>query len=280
MIRCREITTGDLTAVADLLTCGFPEQSHPSWVRVLEILSERTSPARYPRYGYLLEIDRKPVGVLITIFSTAITDDDPETIRCCVSSWFVKPEFRSYATMLTSRALARPAVTYLNITPKQDTFRILEAQGYKRYCNGVFLAIPAVKLLSRAKVIMFDDRRHHGLKEFEAQLLSDHAKMGCFSVVCSTKDGSYPFVFTIIRTMRVPVAYLTYCRNIGDFTRFAGSLGRFLAVRGHPFVGLDANGAVPGLLGQYFDNSPKYYIGQNAPRIGDLAYTERPLFKV
>jgi hypothetical protein len=279
VIRCREINKDDLTAVADLLTCGFPERSHPTWVRALGILSERTCPAGYPRYGYLLEINGKPVGALITIFSTAISDER-EAIRCCVSSWFVKSEFRSYATMMSSRALALPKVTYLNITPKRGTFQILEAQGYKRYCNGVFVAVPAIRLSPRVKVVAFNDNLDHGLKQFEAQLLSDHVKFGCISVICNAKDGSHPFVFTITRTTRLPVAYLTYCRDMGEFITFAGSLGRFLAVRGHPFVMLDANGAIPGLLGKYYDEWPKYYKGNNPPRIGDLAYTERPLLKV
>jgi hypothetical protein len=279
VVRCREITEDDLTAIADLLACGFPERSQPTWIRALGILSERTSPAGYPRYGYLLEINQKPVGALITIFSKVITDDR-ETIRCSVSSWFVKSEFRCYATMLSARALALSRVTYLNITPKRDTFRILEAQGYKRYCNGVFVTVPAIRLSSRGNVVAFHDNLDHDLKQFEADLLSEHAKLGCLSVVCNAKDGGHPFVFTITRTMRVPVAYLTYCRDIDEFIRFAGSLGRFLAIRGHPFVVLDANRPIRGLFGKYYDEWPKYYKGENPPRIGDLAYTERPLLKV
>ena len=38
---------------------------------------------------------------------------------------------------------------------------------------------------------------------------------------------------------------------------------------------LDANGPIPGLVGRFFrDKMPKYFKGQQQPRLGDLAYTE------
>jgi hypothetical protein len=42
---------------------------------------------------------------------------------------------------------------------------------------------------------------------------------------------------------------------------------------------LDANGAIGGLVGRYFDGiMPKYFKGPRPPRLGDLAYTEAALF--
>jgi hypothetical protein len=76
----------------------------------------------------------------------------------------------------------------------------------------------------------------------------------------------------------VPFAYLAYCRRLDDFVRFAGPLGRFLAKRGFPFVVLDANGPIEGLIGKYSDGAPKYFKGPDQPRLGDIAYTERVMF--
>jgi hypothetical protein len=68
---------------------------------------------------------------------------------------------------------------------------------------------------------------------------------------------------------------LIYCRDIADFVRFAAPLGRFLALRGEFLLMLDANGPIPGLVGRFFrDKMPKYFKGQQQPRLGDLAYTE------
>ena len=77
----------------------------------------------------------------------------------------------------------------------------------------------------------------------------------------------------------IPCFQLVYCRDISDYVHFAESLGSFLALRRRPFVIIDSNGPIPGLRGRYFENkAPKYFKGPNPPRLGDLAYTELPLF--
>lgn len=64
MIRCREIGIADLDAIADLLTRGFPTRSRDYWIDGLRRLSVRETPDSFPRFGYMLEHDRAPVGAL------------------------------------------------------------------------------------------------------------------------------------------------------------------------------------------------------------------------
>jgi hypothetical protein len=79
----------------------------------------------------------------------------------------------------------------------------------------------------------------------------------------------------------IACAQLVYCRGVEDFVRFAGPIGRFLALRGRPLILIDSNGPIPGLLGKYFDGRmPKYFKGPDRPRLGDLAYTEAAMFGV
>ena len=57
-------------------------------------------PQGYPRFGYMLDHEGVPVGVLLLIYS--LRDADGETaIHCNLSSWYVEPAFRNYAPMLT-----------------------------------------------------------------------------------------------------------------------------------------------------------------------------------
>jgi hypothetical protein len=73
----------------------------------------------------------------------------------------------------------------------------------------------------------------------------------------------------------IPCAQLIYCRDVAEFIRFAGPIGRYLARRGKPFVIIDSNGAIPGLLGTFRPGRmAKYFKGPQRPRLGDLAYTE------
>jgi hypothetical protein len=95
-----------------------------------------------------------------------------------------------------------------------------------------------------------------------------------------TPTEAHPFVFMPRRIKRVaPCTQLIYCRDIRDFVRFARPLGRYLTARGRPFVIVDANGPIPGLVGKYFrHDEPKYFKGPDQPQSGDLAYTEAVMF--
>jgi hypothetical protein len=117
---------------------------------------------------------------------------------------------------------------------------------------------------------------------FEQDVLVQHAEHGCISLWCITSAGAYPFVFRprLVKGF-VPCAQLIYCRDIGDFARFAGSLGRYLAFRRGPVVIVDSNGPIPGLIGVFRRGSkPKYFKGPQRPRLGDLAYTEYAILGV
>ncbi len=110
----------------------------------------------------------------------------------------------------------------------------------------------------------------------EQDILQRHAEHGCISLWCETAGRAYPFVFRPRLVKRaIPCAQLIYCRDVADFVRFAGPIGRYLARRGKPFVIIDSNGAIPGLIGTFRPGSmAKYFKGPQRPRLGDLAYTE------
>jgi hypothetical protein len=282
-LRAREIEEPDLSGVSDLLAEGFPERPRRFWSDMLARLTQRPSGSGLPRYGYLLDSDGAVVGALITIFSSIETGVDCKT-RCNVSSWFVKPAFRPFASLLVSKALSRKNVTYVNITPAPHTLPIVQAQGYLRYNDGIFIAVPALQMSGpNVRVVAAESgRAPRDVDPFEQQLLSEHATFGCTSLWCTAGDGSFPLVFRRRRLKGMPgCAQLVYCRDIEDFGRFAGPIGRFLAVRGSPLVLMDCSGPIPGLLGRYFPaRMPKYFRGPDRPRFGDLAYTETAMFGV
>jgi hypothetical protein len=283
-IRCRQITASDIAAVTDLLARGFPSRDRQFWQRALESLGRHQPPPGLPKYGYLLESGGVPVGALLLICSSVRTGDKLAA-RCNLSSWYVEPAFRSYAPLLVSRALAHKDVTYLNVSPAPHTWPIIEAQGFSRYCDGVFVAVPALNDafgVTGVKVLDAHAPLSVAVDPFEQEILLQHAALGCISLWCATSERAYPFVFRPRRVKKVvPCAQLIYCRDVADFVRFAGPIGRYLARRGRPFVIVDANAPVPGLLGLYRRGiMPKYFKGPQRPRLGDLAYTEHAVMGV
>jgi hypothetical protein len=282
-VRARQIAVSDISAVADLLASGFRDRPHDFWLQVFARLTEHSPPAGLPKYGYMLESDGAAVGAILLIFSTTLRNGAADTVRCNVSSWYVAPAFRSYASMFVSKALGHRGVTYLNITPAPHTVPLVRAQGYAQYSKGVFVAVPALQRRSSgASVIAADARPPEDGEAFEHALLLEHARYGCISLWCTAEGRAHPFVFRP-RTFRgfVPCAQLVYCRDIDDFVRFAGPIGRFLMARGRPVAMIDSNGPIAGLVGKYFaDKMPKYFRGPDQPRLGDLAYTETAMFGV
>jgi hypothetical protein len=283
-VRARRIEDDDVPAVVDLLARGFPRRPRKFWSGMLAALTDRAVPEGYPRYGYLLESDGAAVGALLLIFS-CMCSREGSMLRCNVSSWYVEPRFRSYGSMLVAKALSHKDATYLNVTPAPHTLPILTAQGYSQYCGGTFVALPVLQRGSgraQIKVVTAGAPAPESGDAFEHQLLLDHARYGCVSLWCEADDRAHPFVLRprLIRGV-VPCAQLVYCRDVEDFIRFAGPIGRFLARRGRFVVLVDANGDTPGLIGRYFDGKiPKFFRGPHLPRLGDLAYTETALFGV
>jgi hypothetical protein len=269
--------------VADLLAKGFRRRSRQYWLQGLERLAKHPTPTGRPKYGLLLEADGSIVGVILLIFTTIDIGTERVT-RCNVSSWYVEPAYRSHATLFISQAVKREQdVTYLNISPARHVQPIIEAQGFLRYSQGQFLALPVLSGGSnRANVRVFNANKcpDVNFEPFERDLLLSHIEYGCVGAWCATSQFAYPFVFLprVIKGI-LPCAQLIYCRHVDDLVRFARPIGWFLTFHGLPLLLLDSNGPIPGLVGKYFDGAaPKYFRGPHRPRLGDLAYTEAAIF--
>ena len=285
MIRCREIGEADIEAVADLLTRGFVGRSRDYWIRGLRRQGARAVPLGYPRFGYMIDNDGAPVGVLLLIYTERAGETDAE-IRCNLSSWYVEPAFRNYASMLTKIAQRHKHVTYINISPATWTWPIIEAQRFQTYCRGLFVSIPALSRVppgTRIEVVAADATDIDGLAAAEVALLARHADAGCTSLVCRSAGGVLPFVLQPVRIRRgfiaPPAMQLIYCRDIADYVACAGAIGRHLLARGKAAVLCDANGRIPGLVGFYTEaRGRKYFKGPQPPRLGDLADTELVIY--
>jgi hypothetical protein len=285
-LRCREISEADLDAVADLLTRGFVGRSRHYWMQGLRRQAAREVPNGYPRFGYMLDNDGMPVGVLLLLYSSRMNGGET-AVHCNLSSWYVDPAFRNYAPLLTKIAQKNKEVTYLNISPATWTWPIIEAQGFNSYCSGLFFSLPVLSRLEpglTVDTISPDAQAIEGLPDPEVELLASHAQYGCLSLVCRTPGGDpFPFILIPMRIRRgwiaPPAMQLVYCRDIAEYVRCAGAIGRLLIRHGKLSVILDSNGPVPGLVGIFFRaRGRKYFKGPHRPRLADLTDTELVLY--
>ena len=280
-LRVREITVADHEAVARLLAKGF---QRPVWyyAEALKRLSRHPTPPEFSKYGFIMEADGVVVGAVLLIFSTLRSGGNAYT-RCNVTSWYVEPEYKTYAAVFTSRALRHKDVTYINISARPAARPIVLAQGFRCYSNGQHVAVPALHLGSidgPVKICGIDPTPDVPFEASDHELLAAHAEFGCMSLWCATRERAHPFVFLPRRFKGVlPGVQLIYCRDIEDVVRFAGPLGRFLAARGKLVLSIDSNGPIAGLPGRYVEGkSPRFFKGPNPPPLGDISYTQGAMF--
>jgi hypothetical protein len=286
-IRCREISETDIDAVADLLTRGFYGRSRDYWMQGLDRQAARDVPAGYPRFGYMIDNNGTPAGVLLLLY-TARYDGAETAITCNLSSWYVEPAFRNYAPMLTKIAQKNKEVTYINISPATWTWPIIETQGFAVYCSGLFFSMPALSRVPAGmtvETITPATTAIPGLSAGDVELLARHVRYGCLGLVCRTANGEVlPFILSPVRIRRgwiaPPAMQLIYCRDIADYLQCAGAIGRLLLLR-HAKIAvlLDSNGPVAGLVG-FFSKARgrKYFKGPHRPRLADLTDTELVLY--
>jgi hypothetical protein len=279
-IRTREITDADTPAMAEFLArgIGYPAQAY---LNIFHILKDHRTPEGFPKFGYLLEANGSVAGGIILIFS-ATTGHDGPGVRCHVTGWCVDPAYRSYAAMFAQKALRHKNVTYVNLSARPAAIPIIEAQGFAKFSQGQFAAVPLFSsLLGRGegKVAAIDAVPPGSCDPYDRDLLTAHRAYGCIAFWCLASGRAYPFVFQPRLIKRViPGAQLIYSRDLSDLARFAGPIGRHLALHGRILICIDANEAIKGLPGRYFDGvQPRWYRGLK-PRLGDLAYTLPAMF--
>lgn len=277
---CREIVEDDFDAVVACLQRGFPGRPQDYWKRALNRMAQRPAIGDYPRFGYALFVGSDVVGVQLLIFSLRDAADHGGVVGN-LSSWCVDEEYRSHSLALHMKAVKRPDVTYLNISPAMHTRKMIEALGFRPFSQGQTVVLPILSTRrSGVRVVAFAADRPEAalLTASERDILADHAALGCRALICLEMGLAYPFVFqprAIVRN-RIPCPHLIYCRDMSDFVRFAHAIGRYLMLRTGPLCVVDATGPAPGLVGRYFPGrlSPKYFKGPAAPGLGDLAYSE------
>lgn len=282
-VSCRRIRPSDLGAIADLLCEGFPTRTRSYWLDGLRYITALASPGEVPHFGYVLSTGKELVGVLLLIFSR---DANRQSTRCNVSSWYVRPAYRTYASHLVAIATRSAAATCINISPAEHTLPIIEAQGFVKAIQGCFVGLPALSLRGGSAVVSAHPDQWSKSTRMSAAdecLLREHAMSGCITLWLETADGGHPFIFRkrILRLGRLPCAMLLYCRSLEDLERFAGPIGRALIRLGLPLMFAGTDRPLRGIPGKHFPGKmPIYYRGSVKPRGGDLSYTEASVFGI
>ena len=267
-VKCRQIAESDLGAISGMLTDGFRIHPREFWDKSLARIAARPAVEGMPRIGYALEAESGLVGAILTLWSHRNGQ-----IVCNLSSWYVdRPYRRPHAASLPVTATSMEGPLYLNTSPADHTRRSMTSMGWIQYNFGRSVAFPALTWgAGKVSETIPEDLP-------ERDLLEDHRAWGCVSVVCARGDAVSPFVFRPRRITRLnlPIMELIYCRDTSDFERCGAALGRWFLGRGS--LGFILDGKVKHMPSIYAEGKePRLYKGPRAPRLNDLAYTEKVL---
>ncbi|WP_287330324.1 hypothetical protein [Mesorhizobium sp.] len=282
-VHCRPIREADWEGVVDCLCRGFPERDRSYWIQALTRLSLRPAVAEFQQYGFALEKAGRIVGVVLTLY-TRYRRQEGDEIRCNLSSWSVDAEFRPYAIKLITAVLKQKDVTYTNVSPAPATLKHNLALGFRLFSSGQFAFLPAFSSVQRSCRVLearSDLAEMAMLSDSERYILSEHAALGCLSLICICDGAAFPFVLMPRRTLRglIPSYQVIYCRSLADLSQCAGAVGRFLLRSGILLCVVDAKEPIAGLFGWYRPNRGlKYFKGPRPPSLGDLTFTELVIF--
>jgi hypothetical protein len=273
----REIAEDDLDAVCGLLVEGFPQRSYGYWAKGLTNLSSLAPVEGFPKYGYLVDADYTIQGVLLTITS----DHGVHGAWTNFSSWYVRKEYRHFATILFTQALKLRNTTFLNPSPSKRIIPILKAFGFEPYTIGTValdLRRAIRKPPPRGEVRRLGVDELARLSEREGRTAEDHMRMGCDVLYLQTDDREGLLIHRrkwIKRSLPCSQVIFTEPDLMGQLVapvmRALGSRGSLLAL-------CDIDEAPDPSIGHVFARGIRYFKGVDAPSVGDLTYSELAVF--
>lgn len=270
----REAGENDVQAILELLCEGFPRRPRSYWVAAINALRSRPQVASCPSMGFVLVIEGKVEGVILLLSS-----DMGEGPRSNLSSWYVRPDYRKYATFLFQRCLKFKGSTYLDLSPADHVLSIVKAFGFKPYTSGTYLLDAKSGWHRGGKVRAFSQGETTSLPHDIVASLEQHRQYGCTPIVIEDEQGVMPALFRPKHVKRViPTAQFVW----GEPERLLknrGPLSRWLLSKGYPFAFIDAPLAASAHGVRLVSNKGVRYVKGPAPiAVGDLRETELAVF--
>jgi hypothetical protein len=273
----REITDDDLEAVHELLVEGFPLRSKDYWTQGLANLQHLPHVEGFPRYGYLIDADHAPQGLLLTITS----ERGAHGVRTNFSSWYVREGYRHFALLLFRHALELENTTFINPSPSEQVVPILKTFGFEPYTAGLLVLDLRTAMRgrsARAAVQRLGIGDLTDLSERESQIAEDHLRMGCEVLRIETDDRAALLIHRRKWVRRVvPCSQVILC-DPDLMIDLAGPVMRALAGRGSLLALCDIDQSAKPAIGRVSPRGIRYFKGATPPPAGDLSYSELAVF--
>ena len=191
----------DIESICQLLYEGFGKSISPdTWRRLFDYnwIEEK------PTLGFVAVDEQEIVGFIGTVYSKR-EKNGKTGIVCNLSSWYVRPQYRSWSLPLLAAAVQDETISYTALTPAEITVRALKAMGFSTLSAGTILFPPLLNIdtfRGPAPVVTFDPERIVRLLNNEQlKIFRNHRQPDCLHAAVIDKEN-YCYIIVKRRTLR------------------------------------------------------------------------------
>lgn len=197
-------------------------------------------PAPEPTVGYgLYQPGSGWVGFVGTVRATVVVGGKTAQL-CNLTSWTVRPEFRSQAMALVMPELRRSDLTITNLTPIPEVQAIFQRLGFRELESSRTSLTANPLARGPGRVVEDPDEVASLLSEDERRIMEDHRGVANHLAVEDPEGGVCHLMWTPVHRHRLPAARIHHLGDPGVFARCVRAVQRHLLLRhGRAFVDLD-----------------------------------------
>jgi hypothetical protein len=217
MTLVRQATRDDLDLVFPLFK-GFATQSQVNpedWKKIFEKLWDKQDPC----CGYVLINGKEAVGFLGTIFSKRLIKGIPRDF-CNLTSWIVKPDYRSESLSLLFPLMGRKDLTLTNFTASNRVIDVLLKVGFKSLEDHYRMILPIPLLTAGCKVYFDTEIIENILQGDNLRIFLDHKKLHCRHILLEFQNDQCYLVLNPARKRNLPVMFVDYISNLDFFMKY------------------------------------------------------------
>jgi hypothetical protein len=171
--------------------------------------------------GYKLVLGDEIVGFIAYILSKKLINEKWENF-CNISSWIVKPEYRSSSVDLLYPLLELNDHSIISFTPTAGAYKV-ETKLFKLKIldsyEVIIPALPGFSALLRKNFKVITHRQNQDecflqlLSDHEGKIFRDHGKFDCHHVVITTEQENLYLIFKKTYKRHLPFAKVYYINN-------------------------------------------------------------------
>ena len=219
MATVRQASSDDLELVFPLFT-GFATHSQvkpEDWKKIFTPIWKDQP----EEFGYVLEDRGEAVGFLGTLFSTRRVGGVPRRF-CNLTSWIVRPEYRSESLSLLFPLLSRRDLTLTNYSASNRVIEILLKIGFHSLETHFQMVLPIPSPPRHIQVTFDLQEIQSKLAGVEKQIFQDHRSLHCTHVLIESVSDHCYLVLNPARKKNLPVMFVDYLGNPEFFRKTIG----------------------------------------------------------